>query len=273
SVILQQALRDQKAAFDNFFNPKLSAHYPRFKRKYSRQSIRLTKAAFRYKDGEITIAKSKAPLPVRWTRTLPCSPSSITISKDPSGRYFISCLCEFSPKAAPVVPDTTGVEIGIEDLFVTSGGTRLNIDLYTKKREEKLAYLQRQLSKKEKGSNNALKLKKKIARIHAKITDFRRDKIHKATRKLINENQVVCVRLLNKKEFTTGKYPVDRVNSMGWGEFVRQLTYKSEWAGRQIVKVASQPLLFHENSNLIHSARNIKTVGLAGLACGATEVG
>src|SRR5690554_7483361 len=79
SVILQQTLRDQKAAFDNFFNPKLKARYPRFKRKDGRQSIRLTKAAFRYCDGEITIAKTTAPLPIRWSRPLPSEPSSITI--------------------------------------------------------------------------------------------------------------------------------------------------------------------------------------------------
>ena len=97
SVILQQALRDQKAAFDNFFNPKLKARYPRFKRKGRRQSIRLTKAAFRYRDGEITIAKAKTSLPIRWSRPLPSEPSSITISRDCAGRYFISCLCDFTP--------------------------------------------------------------------------------------------------------------------------------------------------------------------------------
>lgn len=94
SVILQQTLRDQKAAFDNFFNPRLKALYPRFKRKDSRQAIRLTKAAFRYRDGEITIAKATAPLPIRWSRPLPSAPSSITLSRDHAGRYFISCLCE-----------------------------------------------------------------------------------------------------------------------------------------------------------------------------------
>ena len=87
SVILQQTLRDQKTAFDNFFNPKLKARYPRFKRKDCRQSIRLTKAAFRYRDGEITIAKAKTPLPIRWSRSLPSAPSTITISRDRAGRY------------------------------------------------------------------------------------------------------------------------------------------------------------------------------------------
>ena len=79
SVILQQTLRDQKAAFDNFFNPKLKARYPRFKKKDGRQSIRLTRAAFRYRDGDITIAKTQTPLPIRWSRPLPGVPSSITI--------------------------------------------------------------------------------------------------------------------------------------------------------------------------------------------------
>lgn len=267
SVVLQQVLRDQKVAFDNFFNPKLDARYPRFKRKYSRQSIRLTKAAFRYRDGEITIAKTNEPLPVRWSRPLPCAPSSVSISKDSADRYFISCLCEFSPKALSPVSNTVGVDIGLDDLFATSEGRKSEIGFYTKKHEEKLAYFQSKLSKKTYESNNSLKLKKKIARIHAKIADCRRDAIHKATRTLINENQVLCVRSLKSKELAEKKCSM---SNNGWGEFVRQLTYKADWAGRQLIKVNGQFLKISECSSCTDSAKTIQTVGLTGIACGAT---
>ncbi len=299
SVILQQTLRDQKAAFDNFFNPKLKARYPRFKRKDGRQSIRLTKAAFRYHDGEITIAKTTAPLPIRWSRSLPSAPSSITISRDRAGRYFISCLCEFDPETLPVTPRTVGIDLGLTDLFITSDGMKSGNPRHLKRYEAKLAYLQRRLSKKQKGSRNRHKLRQKVARLHARIADCRRDALHKATRTLINENQVLCVESLNIVSMLKNRSLAKAISDAGWGEFLRQLEYKANWAGRQLVKV-SQWLpsskrchgCGHQVEKLplsrrhwhcercgqaidrdINAARNIRTAGLAGLACGATGAG
>jgi putative transposase len=299
SVILQQTLRDQKTAFDNFFNPKLKSGYPRFKRKDARQSIRLTRAAFRYRDGEITIAKTRAPLPIRWSRPLPCAPSSITLSRDRAGRYFISCLCEFTPEALPITPNTVGIDLGLTDLFVTSGGEKSGNPRHLKHYEAKLAHLQRRLAKKQKGSNNRAKAKQQVARLHAKIADCRRDAIHKATRTLVNENQVLCVESLNIIGMVKNQHLAKAISDAGWGEFVRQLTYKAEWAGRQLVKVSqwlpSSKLCHgcgHKVERLplsqrhwhceecgkaidrdINAARNIRTAGLAGIACGATGAG
>jgi len=299
SVILQQALRDQKVAFDNFFNPKLKARYPRFKRKDRRQSIRLTKAAFRYRDGEITIAKSKAPLPVRWSRPLPCEPTSITLSRDRAGRYFISCLCEFTPEALPIIPKTVGIDLGLTDLFITSDGMKSGNPRHLNRYEAKLAFLQRRLAKKKKGSANRNIHRQKVARLHAKIADCRRDAIHKATRTLINENQVLCVESLNIAGMIKNRLLAKAISDAGWGEFVRQLEYKAAWAGRQLVRVSqwfpSSKLCHgcgHEVEKLplsrrhwqcegcghpidrdINAAKNIRTAGLAGLACGATRAG
>jgi putative transposase len=296
SVILQQTLRDQKTAFDNFFNPKLKARYPRFKRKDCRQSIRLTKAAFRYRDGEITIAKAKTPLPIRWSRPLPSAPSTITISRDRAGRYFISCLCDFVPKALPVTPKTVGIDLGLSDLFITSDGAKSGNPRHLKRYEAKLACLQRRLAKKQTGSNNRNKHRRKVARLHAKIADCRRDATHKATRALINENQVLCVESLNIIGMNKNRRLSKSISDAGWGEFVRQLEYKAAWAGRQLVKVSqwfpsskrchgcgykveklplSQRHWHCESCGYpidrdINAARNIQTAGLAGLACGAT---
>lgn len=296
SVILQQTLRDQKAAFDNFFNPKLKARYPRFKRKDCRQSIRLTKAAFRYRDGEITIAKAKTPLPIRWSRSLPSAPSTITISRDRAGRYFISCLCDFVPKALPVTRKTVGIDLGLSDLFITSDGAKSGNPRHLKRYEAKLACLQRRLAKKQAGSNNRNKHRWKVARLHAKIADCRRDATHKATRALINENQVLCVESLNIIGMIKNRRLSKSISDAGWGEFVRQLEYKAAWAGRQLVKVSqwfpsskrchgcgykveklplSQRHWHCESCGYpidrdINAARNIQTAGLAGLACGAT---
>lgn len=299
SVILQQALRDQKTAFDNFFNPKLKARYPRFKSKDGRQSIRLTKAAFRYREGDITIAKSKTPLPIRWSRPLPSPPSSVTISRDRSGRYFISCLCEFTPKPLPITPKTVGIDLGLTDLFTTHDGQKSGNPRHLKRYEAKLAYLQRRLAKKQKGSNNRHKLRRKVARLYARIADCRRDAIHKATRTLINENQVVCVESLNIAGMVKNRPLAKAISDAGWGEFVHQLIYKAEWAGRQLVQVSqwlpsskachgcghrveklplSQRHWHCEGCGQvidrdINAAKNIRTAGLAGLACGATGSG
>ena len=299
SVILQQTLRDQKAAFDNFFNPALKAGYPRFKRKDGRQSIRLTKAAFCYRDGEITIAKTTTPLPIRWSRPLPSNPSSITISRDRAGRYFISCLCEFLPEALPITPQMTGIDLGLTDLFITSEGMKSGNPRHLKRHEAKLASLQRRLAKKQKGSRNRNKLSQTVARLHAKIADCRRDAIHKATRTLVNENQVLCVESLNITGMIKNRSLAKAISDAGWGEFVRQLEYKAAWAGRQVVNVSqwfpSSKLCHgcgHKVEKLplsqrhwhcegcgqaidrdINAARNIRTAGLAGLACGATGAG
>lgn len=297
SVLLQQALRDQQQAFKNFWDKR--AGYPRFKSKHKRQSIRLTKAAFRYRDGQLLIAKSKVALPVRWSRPLPSAPSSITISLDRAGRYFVSCLCEFDARDLLVTPKMVGIDVGLTSLLANSDGMKVGNPRYLKGYERQLAYRQRQLAKKHKGSANRAKARCKVARLHAKIADCRRNHTHQLTRRLINENQVLAVESLSIKSMVKHPTLAKHISDAGWGEFVRQLDYKAAWAGRQVVKidrwfpsskrchdcghvVESMPLavrtwicpgcgVTHDRD--INAAKNILTAGLAGLACGATGTG
>lgn len=234
-VPLQQCLRHQQTAFKNFFEGRTK--YPAFKSKRHRQSAEFTRSAFKYKDGKLYLAKSKTPLDVRWSRELPSEPSTVTVSKDSAGRYFVSCLCEFEPSALPVTPNTTGIDLGLKDLFITDKGERVGNPRHTAKYAKRLAKAQRRLSKKKLGSANRAKVRQKVAKIHAKISDCRKDNLHKLSRRLINENQVICVESLKVKNMVRNPKLSKAIADAGWGEFVRQLAYKAEWAGRSLVTI------------------------------------
>ena len=292
SVPLQQALRHQQAGFSNFFAGR--ARYPTFKSKRHKQAATLTDAAFKYRDGKLYMAKSKAPLDVRWSRPLPFVPSTVTISKDTAGRYFVSCLCEFEPVSLPIIASMVGIDVGLKDLFVTDTGFKSGNPRHTAKYAARLALLQRRLSKKAKGSKNRAKARLKVARLHAKIADCRMDVLHKATRKLINDNQVVCVESLKVKNMLRNPSLSKAIADAGWGGFTRQLAYKGEWAGCSVVAIdpffpsskrcsccgftlQKMPLdvrKWHcpecgaDHDRDVNAARNIKAAGLAVLAHG-----
>lgn len=291
-VPLQQCLRHQQTAFKNFFEGR--ARYPAFKKKSHRQSIELTRSAFKYRNNAIYIAKSSEPLDVRWSRELPSEPSTITVSRDTAGRYFVSCLCEFEPERLEVTPNTVGIDLGLNHLLITDGGEKVGNPRHTKKYANKLAKAQRRLSKKKLGSANRAKAKAKVARIHAKISDCRSDNLHKLSRKLINENQVVCVESLKVKNMIKNPKLSKPIADAGWGEFVRQLEYKATWADRNLVKIdpffpSSKrcsscghtqesmalavrfwqcPSCDTTHDRDINAAKNIKAVGLTVLALG-----
>lgn len=291
-VPLQQVLRHQQTAFKNFFAGR--AAYPVFKSKRHKQTAEFTASAFKYVEGNLYMAKSKTPLNVRWSRPLPSAPSTITLSKDTAGRYFVSCLCEFEPFSLPITASTVGIDVGLKALFVTDRGFKQDNPRHTAKYAKRLALLQRRLSKKQKGSHNRSKARLRVARIHAKIADCRLDNLHKLSRKLINENQVVCIESLKVKNMLRHPTLSKAIADASWGELARQLRYKGEWAGRSVVAIdryfpsskrcsccgytmPKMPLDVRQwicpecgenHDRDINAARNIKAAGLAVLAYG-----
>lgn len=234
-VPLQQSLRHQQTAFTNFFKGR--AKYPAFKKKRSYQSAEFTKSAFKYKDGKVYIAKSKEPLKIKWSRNLSSEPTTITVSKDCSGRWFVSLLCRFEPKSMPVNNKTVGIDLGLTDVVITSDGFKSGNPRYTAKYAKKLAKAQRKLSKKKKGSANFKKAQLVVAKIQAKIGDSRRDFTHKLTTKLINENQVISCESLSVKNMVKNTKLAKSISDANWGEIVRQLTYKADWHDRTLVQI------------------------------------
>jgi putative transposase len=239
AVPLQQALRHLATAFTNFFAKR--AGYPTFKKRKATQSAIFMSNAFKWEEESLslTLAKMSRPLSIRWSRSLPkgVSPSSVTVSKDSADRYFVSILLEEEIKPKPVSAKHCGVDLGLLDSVTTSHGQKSGNPHFARKSAKRLAHAQRRLSRKKLGSNNRAKAKKKVARIHAKLADRRVDFLHKLTTHLINENQIVCVESLAVKNMLKNPHLAKAIADVGWGELIRQLTYKAGWFGRSLVKI------------------------------------
>ncbi len=237
SVPLQQALRHLDKAFRNFFEGR--ADYPTFKKKRHQQSATYASNAFTWNRQALTLAKMDAPLSIVWHRPLPdgCKPSSVTITKDESERYFVSILVEEDIKALPVTPSMVGLDLGLKSMVITSDGHMHGNPKFFAKDEKKLARAQRCHAKKKKGSKNRNKARLKVARVHKKIAERRRDYQHKLSTKIIRENQVVCLESLQVKNMVQNHCLAKAISDVGWSEFIRQLEYKAEWYSRTIVKI------------------------------------
>jgi len=296
SVPLQQGLRNLQKAFTNFWAGR--ARYPNFKKKRSGGSAEFTRAAFRWKDGQLWLAKCSEALPIRWSRTLPkgCEPSTVTVRLDASGRWFVSLLVEdHTVKHLPKVDKAVGIDAGITSLIATSDGEKIANPKHFKRLRYKLRQAQKALSRKVKGSNNTEKARREVARIHAQIADTRTDFLHKLTTRLVRENQTIAVEDLAVKNMMKNRKLSAAIADASWSELVRQLEYKCQWYGRTLVKidrwfpsskrcgncghvVDKLPLDVREwdcpecgthHDRDINAANNILAAGLAVIVCGA----
>jgi putative transposase len=307
AVVLQQSLRDAEAAYKNFFaslkgeRKGAKSGAPRFKsRKDSRQSIRFTANARRsiIGSGSLNLPKIGA-VKVKWSRSLPAQPSSVTVVKDAAGRYFTSFVVDTDPAAdaarMPGTDQTVGIDLGLSHFAVLSDGTKIDSPRFLRRAEKKLKKAQRELSRKQKGSKNREKARLKVARAHAKVTDARREFHHQLSTTMIRDNQAIGVEDLAVKGLArTGL--AKSVHDAGWSAFVRMLEYKAARYGRTLVRIGRfeptsqtcsacgikggpKPLNIREWTctacGTLHdrdhnAAKNVKTAaGLAVTACGA----
>ncbi|QQX88945.1 transposase [Cupriavidus necator] len=230
SVALQQALRHLDSAFKNFFSGR--ARFPRFKRKQAAQSFTLMRNAFTLRNGKLTLAKMKEPLDVRWSRELPCEPSSVTVSRDAVGRYFVSLLCEMEVSALPESDKTTAFDLGLSS-FLTFADDRSPVapQKFLAKLLHRVRPLSRALSRKINGSKSRAKARERLARLHARIRDMRRDFLHKLSTGLIRESQAVFAETLSIRGMLKSRL-ARSIGDAAWGELLRQLAYKASWYGR-----------------------------------------
>jgi putative transposase len=293
SVPVQQALRHLQTAFGNFFARRNK--YPTFKKKDGAQSAEYTTSAFKWDGKTLSIAKSGA-LDIRFSRTIPKAAivTTVTVSKDTAGRYFVSMLCTDQAQAKAEVSAKVGIDLGLSHFAILSTGEKIAAPNSFRQNEEKLAKLQRRLAKKTKGSANRMKAKLKVARLQARIADCRKDFLHKLSTRLINENQVIAIETLAVSNMQKIHSLAKSITDASWSEFVRQLEYKSLWYGRELVgidrwypsskrcsdcghTVAKMPLNMREwtcpecgtiHDRDINAARNVLAAGLAVSALG-----
>ncbi|WP_406337016.1 RNA-guided endonuclease InsQ/TnpB family protein [Streptomyces sp. NBC_00649] len=296
SVPLQQCLRHLQAAFSNFFAKR--AKYPRFKsKKKSRKSAEYTTSGFRFRAGELTLAKMARPLDIVWSRPLPegASPSTVTVSQDAAGRWFVSLLCE-DPAIEPLAAAdaAVGIDVGLDHLLTLSTGEKIANPRHERKDRAALAQAQRRMAKKEQGSANRARARRKVAKIHARIADRRRDHLHQLTTRLVRENQTLVIEDLTVRNMVKNRKLARAISDAAWSDLRSMLEYKAAWYGREVIAVdrffPSSKLCSHCGSvqgtmplhvrtwtcecgtthdRDVNAARNLLAAGLAVTVCGA----
>ncbi len=245
AIPLQQSLNDLNQAYQNFFKSTKGTRKgkpvkpPRFKTRKSKQSARFTKGGFKVGQHKVYLAKI-GKLKIIWSRGLPATPSSVTVIKDSSNRYFLSFVVEIQPEILPKTDSSVGIDLGIKTFATLSNGTKVDAPKPLKKRIKKYRKLSKSLSKKTFSSKRYEKARLRIAKFHAKLKDTRTDFLHKLSTEIIRENQTIILEDLNVSGMVKNRKLSRAISDLGWRQFRTFLEAKAQKYGRDF-RIISRP--------------------------------
>jgi len=233
SQSLQQSIQNMDIAFKRFFR---GAGFPKFKSKHKgKQSFSIPQNVIIEND-RLIIPKFKEGIKIKLHRSTQGIIKSATISVTPTGKYFVSILCDTKeeiPTKAPVEEETTiGIDLGIKDFAITSEGEVFENPKYFRKAQSKLKYVQRKYSK-----HKGKRTKKKLAKLHEKVANKRKDFLHKVSTQLIRENQTIALETLAVRNMVKNHNLAQAISDASWSIFVTMLEYKCEWYGKNILRI------------------------------------